>query len=62
MPVLRASSLALFVVGSLEACDGDAREQVKKRVYTRVPIAVYESNGSYVMQPRTCSGALSNKG
>jgi hypothetical protein len=26
MPVLRASSLALFVVGSLEARDGDAHE------------------------------------
>jgi hypothetical protein len=36
MPVLRAFGLALFVVGSLEARDGDTHEQSKKLVGTRV--------------------------
>jgi hypothetical protein len=39
MPVLHASSLALFVVGNLEARDGDAHEQSKKLVSTRVLVA-----------------------
>jgi hypothetical protein len=38
MPVLHASDLALLVVGTLGARDGDAQEKSKKLFGTRVPV------------------------